>query len=181
LGPAEFPGGLGPDGAAALAAFVEGGGTLVCLDSSSAFAIDTLKLPVKDAVRGLKPEEFFCPGSLLRITIDTSHPLGYGLENETGAFFAFGSAFELMPGASDEGSRVGVVARYGERDVLMSGWLEGEAAIAGRAAVVEISRGSGRVVLFGLRPQHRGQSMATFRLLFNVIHRTPARAGRGQS
>jgi hypothetical protein len=62
-----------------------------------------------------------------------------------------------------------VIARYGEKGILLSGWLEGEEAIAGKAAVVEAKSGQGRAVLIGFRAQHRGQSMATFRLLFNAI------------
>jgi hypothetical protein len=80
------------------------------------------------------------------------------------AFFSFSSAYDVgtAPG-------VRVVARYGEKDILMSGWLEGEQAIAGRPAVVEAKAGLGRAVLIGFRAQHRGQSLATFRLLFNAI------------
>ncbi|MCX6550687.1 MAG: hypothetical protein NTY02_06730, partial [Acidobacteria bacterium] len=62
-----------------------------------------------------------------------------------------------------------VIARYGAKDILMSGWLEGEQVIAGKPAVVEAKAGLGRVVLIGFRAQHRGQSLATFRLLFNAI------------
>jgi hypothetical protein len=66
------------------------------------------------------------------------------------------------------------VARYGEQDVLLSGWLEGERAIAGKGAVVEAHSGEGRAVLFGFRVQHRAQALGTFRLLFNAIHSAPA-------
>ena len=55
------------------------------------------------------------------------------------------------------------------QDLLISGWLEGEDVIAGRAAVVQAAVGSGRVILFGFPVQHRGQSHATFRLLFNAL------------
>ena len=65
------------------------------------------------------------------------------------------------------------VAHYGTHDVLLSGWLEGEDLIAGRAAVVEAAVGTGRVVLFGFPVQHRGQSHATFRLLFNALFTSP--------
>jgi hypothetical protein len=41
--------------------------------------------------------------------------------------------------------------------------------IAGKAAVVEARAGAGRAILIGFRAQHRGQSLATFRLLFNAI------------
>jgi hypothetical protein len=37
--------------------------------------------------------------------------------------------------------------------------------------VVDVPLGKGRVVLLGLRAQHRGQSHATFKLLFNAIYR----------
>ena len=53
--------------------------------------------------------------------------------------------------------------------MLLSGWLDGESVIAGRPAVVQASVGAGRVVLIGFRAQHRAQSHATFRLLFNAI------------
>jgi hypothetical protein len=52
---------------------------------------------------------------------------------------------------------------------LLSGWIEGEKVIAGRSAVVQATVGAGRIVLFGFRVQHRGQSHATFRLLFNAL------------
>ncbi len=162
--PDQYVGGLGEEGVAALKAFVDAGGTLVCLDASAQLAIDALNLPVKNVLAGLPPEQFFCPGSVLRLEVDPRNPIGFGLPQRTSAFFAFGSAYD----AGDAPS-VRVIARYGSADVLMSGWLEGEASIAGRPAAVEATAGLGRAVLIGFRAQHRGQSYATFRLLFNAI------------
>jgi len=136
----------------------------VCLDGSAQLAIDALKLPVKNVAAGLPAEQFFCPGSLLKIDIDTSLPVGFGMPPQNAAFFAFSSAYDVAPG-----SNVRAIARYGQKDILMSGWLEGEAVIAGKAAVVEARAGAGRVVLIGFRAQHRGQSLATFRFLFNAV------------
>ena len=68
---------------------------------------------------------------------------------------------------------VETIAHYGSKDLLLSGWLEGEDVIAGRAAVVQAAIGTGRVILFGFPVQHRGQSQATFRLLFNAIFLAP--------
>jgi hypothetical protein len=167
--PPEYMGGVGDAGKSALKAFVQAGGTLVCLDSSSQFAIDALDLPVKDVLRGTTADEFFCPGSVLRLDVEQSQPLAFGMPSETGAFFAMGAAFEVdwsKPGAD----RVRLVARYAGKDVLMSGWLEGEARLAGRGAVVDVASGAGRVVLTGIRPQHRAQSLATFRFLFNALY-----------
>lgn len=180
--PPEYTGGLGPEGARALKEFVDEGGTLVTLDSASGLAINALGLPVVDLVRHTRPEEFFVPGSILRLTLDSSHPLTYGMPSSTAAFFAFSSAFAVENGTSITGETASVppsariVARYAANDVLMSGWLEGEALVAGRGAVVEAQSGQGRAVLLGFRAQHRAQSHATFRLLFNAIHTsTPAR------
>jgi hypothetical protein len=166
--PTEYAGGLGDAGVAALKAFVESGGTLVCLNRSGQLAIDSLSVPVKDVVRGLPQDQFFCPGSIVRLAVDTENPLAYGMEETTGAFLSYGAAYEpdtLRAGAD----KVKTVARYASQDVLMSGWLEGEKAIAGRGALVEAPLGSGRVILAGIRPQHRAQSLATFRFLFNAL------------
>jgi hypothetical protein len=162
--PDEYVGGLGEAGVAAIKAFVEAGGTLVCLGSSAQLAIDALKLPVKNVLQGLPADQFFCPGSVVTLDLDASQPLGFGMLEKNAAFFSSSAAYDVGAGP---GMRV--VARYGAKDILMSGWLEGEQAIAGRAAVVEAKAGLGRAVLIGFRAQHRGQSLATFRLLFNAI------------
>jgi hypothetical protein len=69
------------------------------------------------------------------------------------------------------GSPVRVLLRYPERgeDILLSGFLQGAPAIAGKAAAVEAAVGRGRVIMFGFRPQYRGQSHGTFKLLFNAL------------
>jgi hypothetical protein len=65
---------------------------------------------------------------------------------------------------------VEVVARYADEDVVLSGWALGEEALGGRAGLVRIPYGSGDVVLFGFRPQFRGQPRGTFKLIFNALH-----------
>jgi len=95
-----------------------------------------------------------------------SGSLGFGMLAENGAFFSFSSAYDAVPGPD-----LRVIARYGAKDILMSGWLEGDQAIAGRAAVVEARAGLGRAVLIGFRAQHRAQTVRTFKLLFNALYR----------
>ena len=159
--PAEYAGGLGQPGIDALKAFVQEGGTLVCLDQSCELAISGLGLDVRDVAREAG-EKFFGPGSIVRIELDSANPLAYGMPRETAGFFAFSAAYRPSAGAE-------TVATYAAKDVLLSGWIEGEQAIEGQSAVVEARAGAGRVVLIGFRVQHRGQSLATFRLLFNAL------------
>jgi len=82
------------------------------------------------------------------------------------AWFERSPAFEVL-----DGSRVKTIAKYpaNPKDVLLAGWALGTEKIAGKAALVEVRMGKGRIVLFGFRPQYRGQSMETFPLLFNAI------------
>ena len=82
----EYAGGLGKEGAAALREFVEGGGTLVALASSSEYLIEELQLPVRNVLARAKPDEFLCPGSLVRIEVDPTHPVTFGLPPSTPAF-----------------------------------------------------------------------------------------------
>ena len=176
--PAAFAGGLGQDGVAALKAFVEEGGTLVCLDQSAGLAVSAFDLPLRDVAREAGSDRLFGPGSIVKIDLDASQPLAYGMTPQTAGFFLFSSAYEVLPPRpTTEGRGAGpsstaaiqTIARYATKDVLLSGWLDGEEVIAGRPAAVQASVGAGRVVLIGFRAQHRAQSLATFRLLFNAI------------
>ncbi|MBA3767586.1 MAG: hypothetical protein H0W99_11480, partial [Acidobacteria bacterium] len=165
--PDELTGGLGADGVKALREFVEAGGTLVCLNQASEFVAAQLKLPVRDVTADLPRTEFYVPGSILRTEMDTSHPVAKGMPRESIAWVEDSPVFEFD--ARDAG-RVRAVARYPiDRDPLLSGWLLGGRKMWGKAALVEVTLGRGRVYLFGFRPQYRAQSLATYPLLFNAI------------
>jgi hypothetical protein len=125
-------------------------------------------VPVRDLKRGLTRDQHFAPGTILRIEVDSSHPIGYGLPAETYGFYNNSPFFTLVEGFASQ--RMNVVARYPNVDVVASGWLRGEDLMAGRAAVVSIDMNPGRIVLFGLRPQHRAQTHATFPMLFNALY-----------
>ena len=166
--PDEYTGGLGAEGVKALREFVEAGGTLVCFNRASNFAIEQLKLPVRDITAGLKRTEFYAPGSILRTELDTTHPLAKGMPKESIAWVENSPVFELSD--ASEASRVRVVAWYpADKDPLLSGWLLGGERLRGKAALVEVRLGKGRVILFGFRPQYRGQSLATYPLFFNAL------------
>lgn len=174
--PAEYAGGLTTAGVEALRAFVREGGTLICLAQSTSLAMAAFDLPLRDVAREAD-DRLFVPGSILRLDLDPTRPLGYGMEPKNAAFFAFSTGFEVRPSRTGPAGHAGgqmvpgieTVAHYATKDLLLSGWLEGEDVIAGRAAVVQATVGAGHVVLFGFPVQHRGQSLATFRFLFNAI------------
>jgi hypothetical protein len=167
--PEELTGGLGKEGVRALREFVEQGGTLVTLNAASDFAIEQLDLPVRDVTAGLRRTEFYCPGSILRTVLDTTHPLAKGMPRESVAWVEDSPVFEVKSDPLAL-SRVRVVARYPESGTpLLSGWLLGAERLRGKAALVEVGLGRGRVYLFGFRPQYRAQSLATYPLLFNAL------------
>jgi hypothetical protein len=164
----------GPPGSTAsplqsLDAFVRGGGTLVCLNRSSSFAIDQMKLPVRNVVAGLGRQEFFTGGSLLQVRTDATHPVMAGMPGEAAVFVQNSPAFETQ-----EGFRGTVLARYAETgSPLLSGYLVGEKYLNGKSAALDVEYGSGHVILIGFRPQWRGQTFGTFRVLFNAALYAP--------
>ena len=156
---------LSAEDLAAFEAFIRHGGTLVCLNAASAFAIDQFKLPVANTVAGLRTDDFFLRGSIVQVSIDPSHPIMAGMP-ETAAVFADGSpVFETQ-----EGFQGRVLARYAESgSPLLSGYLIGEKYLSGKAAALDVRLDAGHIVLLGFRPEWRGQPFGTFRVLFNAV------------
>ena len=163
----EYTGGLGTEGVTALREFVEEGGTLICINRASEFAVEQFKLPLRNVVAALPRTDFYVPGSILRIEVDSSHPLAANVPRESIAWAEDSPVFEV---ADEPADHVQIIAWYPEdKDPLLSGWLLGGQRIRGKAALVEVTMGKGRIILFGFRPQYRGQSLATYPLLFNAI------------
>jgi hypothetical protein len=165
--PGEFEGGLGSTGASALREFVTDGGTLITFNDASLYAIQDLGLPVKNVLAGGKPEDFYCSGSLLRVELqDTTHSVVAGLPREPIVMFERGPAFETT-----EGFRGRILATYPKnQNPLMSGYLLHPDRIQGKAALLEVQYGNGRIYLFGFRPQWRGQSHGTYKFIFNALY-----------
>jgi hypothetical protein len=173
--PLQYTGGLGAQGLAALRDFSNSGGTIVALDAATELALNELGANATDALEGIGQDEFFCPGSLLRITVDNSHPLAYGMPASATAFFVRSQGFEI-PAADAGGRPAAVVARYVDADLLESGWILGEEHLAGRGAVMDVPYGDGRIVLLGFRTHFRAQPHETFKLFFNSLWHAAATA-----
>jgi hypothetical protein len=172
--PPEYVGGLGASGTAALTRFVEGGGWLVAIDQAADFAIEQFGLPIRNTVAERRSDEFFIPGSLVRIEVNADTPLTFGMPEAGIAFFVRSQVFEVVPPAS-AGDRqadqdVDVLARYAREDFLASGWAHGgERYLAGRVAAVRVPVGRGQVVLHAFEPAFRAQPHGTFKLFFNPL------------
>lgn len=161
--PPELTGGITEAGVANLKSFVTDGGTLICFDAACELPIKQFGLPLRNVLEGVRSSEFYCPGSIVSIDLDSKSPLARGLGNNVSAYFINSSAFAT----SDPGVRV--IARYAKENVLRSGWLLGEDKLRGQIALAEVGLGKGRVLLFAFRPQHRGQTWATFPLIWNAV------------
>ena len=150
--------------------WVKAGGAVVALDSSADYFIDLFDLPVENVLDDLERSEFLCPGSTLRVHVDTTHPLGWGMHTDEAVYFAGSPAFKTR--VPDPRFDRAVVARYPDQkqDILLSGYIEGAAHLERRAAVVEFEVGDGKVILIGFRAQHRAQPLRTFKVLFNALY-----------
>ncbi len=144
--------------------FIRAGGTLVCLGGASTFGISQFRLPVRNAIAGLKPEDYFLRGSIVEVTADTTHPVMDGMPEAVMVFVDGSPVFETL-----EGFKGRVLAKYQDSgSPLRSGYLIGESYLHGKAAALDVELDQGHVVLLGFRPQWRGQSFGTLRVLFNA-------------
>jgi hypothetical protein len=155
----------------ALRAFVQDGGTLLAIGSSTVIA-DHLGLPVPDALTAggvrLPDDKFYVPGALLEARVDTSAPLAYGLPEHAYVFFDESRAFRVAPDAAARGVRT--IAWFDGPAPLKSGWAWGQQYLDQAAAIVEAPLGRGHVVLFGPEIAWRAQPHGTFKFLFNGIY-----------
>ena len=180
--PPPYAGGLGDAGLAEIKRFVEAGGTLVLLDHAAEIGTSVLGVPVNltrvrsrgdaggdEAGAGTgeqQREALYAPGSILRVLVNRSHQVTAGMPDTAAIYFTNSVTFDVPVNSTAR-----VLLRYPERgaDILLSGFLQGAQEIAGKAAAVDAPLGRGRVIMFGFRPQYRGQSHGTFKLLFNAL------------
>lgn len=154
--------------------FVEGGGSVLTIGSSTSLA-SLLGVPVSDylvemgsdgAEHHLPGEKFYIPGSLMRVTIDNTQPLAYGMPSEADVDFDSSPVFRLVPSAA---ARAVPVAWYSGTHTLDSGWAWGQAYLDGGTAITESRIGKGQVFVLGPEVTFRGQPHGTFKFLFNGL------------
>jgi hypothetical protein len=160
--PPEYRGGLGPDGAAALKAFVEAGGTIIVQNKAADVYAGKDNAAFTNALDGVPNTEFYCPGSILEVAVDTSNPIAFGSTPTVPVFFETGPTFKLSGNAIS-------VAHYANDHPLLSGWILGGKYLDGTSAIAEIPTGKGRIVAFGFVPMYRGLSEITYKFLLNAM------------
>ncbi len=179
--PAEYQDRLGSYTAArtlpGLRKFVEEGGTILAVGRSAMTFAQLFDLPIRNhlaerdadgSVRALPPEKYYVPGSVLRMTVDTSVPIAHGLTNPLDVFFDNSPTFAMDPDAALRGVRP--VAWFADAGPLRSGWAFGQGYLKGGVAVAEAAVGKGRIYLFGPEITFRAQPHGTFKFLFNGIY-----------
>jgi hypothetical protein len=156
--------------------FVESGGSIVTIGSSTSVA-DVFGIPVKNYLtekgpdgtdRPLPRDKFYIPGSLLKVNVDNTNPLAYGLPKQMDVFFDNSPVFKLAPTA--ELKRTSPVAWFSGQEVLDSGWAWGQQYLDGGTAVADATVGEGKVILLGPEVNFRDQPHATYKLLFNGLY-----------
>jgi hypothetical protein len=160
--------------------FVEEGGTVIAVGDSTAIGAE-LGLPISSALvqgRGesakpLTSAQYYVPGSVLRVAVDNTTPLGYGFEREVDVFFDNSPVFRLAGHAAGAAERV---AWFASPSPLRSGWAWGQNLLDNGVAVIDGRLGRGRVLLFGPEITFRAQSHGTFKFLFNAIYYATAQA-----
>jgi hypothetical protein len=161
---------LGRDGLDAVWEFVRAGGTVVALGSAGDLFIEQWPIPVRDVSEGLSQDQLLIPGSIVRVQTDPTHPVAWGMPDTTYGYFIRSPFYSLTEGFASQ--TVAVPVRFPNAEIRASGWVRGEQYVEGHAAAVEVGfAGGGRLILIGLRPQHRAQTHATFKLLFNALVR----------
>jgi len=173
--PEQYAGGLAPEGAVAVEQFVRNGGTLITLGSSSAWAIDLMKLPLVDVTKASEAKGFSCPGSVLRAVTKSKCSLTAGLPGSLAVFFSRSCGWRKMSEKEREKAGYGdprkieTLLSYASARLLLSGWISKPEVIEGHSAWIRASYGKGRAHLFGFRPHYRAWSQAAFQLVFRAM------------
>lgn len=177
--PPEFTKGIGEDGMKRLMEFIDDNGTIIAWGGSTDLFTGVLKierseddieefqLPFQDISKELQKKGLYCPGSFLNVSLVENHPITLGLQKNIGVFSRGKPIFSTSFPSFDMDRRV--IGKYPEENILLSGYCENEEKMGNKTNIVWLKKGNSQLVLFGFSPQFRGQTDASFKLLFNSI------------
>ncbi len=167
--PPKYRSGIGMAGVAELNKFVERGGRMLAISTSAVFAIDYLGLKVRNVVKGLMPVKHNTHGSTLRVTVDPTDPICYGMPKDTYLMNVNDPTFALTD--KFDADNYTTAMKYKSGDLLRSGYLAGEEYIVDKATLISCKKGKGEVVLYGYEPVWRGQTRGMYKTFFNKLYR----------
>lgn len=154
-----------------LKSFMQAGGKVITIGGSTALA-QHLGLPVEnhllDNGRPLTNEQYYIPGSLLEVAVDTSHAAARGMGTRAVVMFDNSPVMKLGPDAAAKGVRA--LATFDTPTPLRSGWAWGQERLQGGVAMAEASVGKGSLLLLGPEVLFRSQPHGTFKLVFNAFY-----------
>ena len=156
--------------------FLNAGGNIVTIGSSANLAYQ-LGVPVRDALvelvngkeKKLPGEKYYIPGSVLRVSVDSSSQPGWGMGSEADVYFDASPVFNISPSAIASGA-VRPIAWFATNKPLRSGWAWGQAYLQDGVAAFAASVGSGKLYVFGPEITFRAQTHGTFKFLFNQLY-----------
>ena len=156
--------------------FMEAGGTVVTVGTSTNLAYH-LGLPVRNALtemnngveRPLPGEKYYIPGSILRVSIDSTRPAAWGMPAEGDVYFDASPVFKPTPESIAKGI-IKPLIWFSSSKPLHSGWAWGQAYLQDGVTAFEASVGSGKLYAFGPEITFRAQTHGTFKFLFNEFY-----------
>jgi hypothetical protein len=161
----------------ALKKFLEEGGSIITIGTSTSLAYH-LKLPVKNGLteinngtlRNLPSEKYFIPGSILRVSVDSTQSAAWGMRSTADVFFDSSPVFKLAADAISRGELT-PLAWFASDKSLRSGWAWGQEYLQDGVAAFSAKVGNGKLYCFGPEIAFRGQTQGTYKFLFNPLYR----------
>jgi hypothetical protein len=161
----DITGGMGLAGVAELDKFVNQGGILITLGTSSFLPAEFGITRTVDAAR--PSAQFYAPGPIVEAEIlKPTHPIFYGYTQKTIPVRWAGGPLLRLP--TEERKEILMQFPGADKSVL-SGLMRGVAETRNRPAVVDVPVGQGHVVMFATNPCYRWQNLGEFTMLANSI------------
>jgi hypothetical protein len=168
--PAQYKGGIGKEGILNIKKFLKKGGNLILFDSAYELGQKDLSLPIRNALKNIPRNKFYCPGTILKIKLNPDDPVTYGIKQNSILFFSRCAAFKTSKPLSSHIDRRVVAGFPDTGDHLVSGYIKGPELLNRTVTTVRFNYYKGNVLVLGGRIQNRGQTFATFKFLFNSIY-----------
>lgn len=159
----------------ALRAFVEAGGRIITIGSSTSLA-EHFGLPIRNHLVERQPDgtdarlprdKYYVPGSLLEVRVNPKTAVSAGADSVATVMFDNSPVFDLPVDAAARGIRP--VAWFSSATPLRSGWAYGQGFLQNGVTMYEADIGKGRLYGYGPEVLFRAQPSGTYRFVFNAL------------